>query len=341
MFRIWRIAVAVVILLSCQASLALAAEDRETLTLTVDLVDGTHVSGTTPTVTIPVQTPYGKLMIPLKATRTVHVAAGGKSATFALRNGDRITAAPLLESLVVQTPYGEMKIPPSRLKTVTVWGATPTVTSGLTLYYPFDGDAEDQAPRERHGTIRSGRFVPDRSDRANCALALNGTSTSVTARNSTGLGTGRAMTVAMWFKAGERPKRKTNDILAAKYRWFNGQGSWLVRLIGDQVFFHVSTTHTKCASTGAATSETRVKPGRWTHVAAVFDNGKMRLYINGELDGEGRATGPTIAPAPTTPVQLGWAAAGSGKHYFKGAVDDFVLYNRALTAKEVARLYGG
>ena len=41
--------------------------------------------------------------------------------------------------------------------------------------------------------------------------------------------------------------------------------------------------------TVVATGRTRLQPGVWTHVAAVYDLRRLRLYLNGKLDAEAAA----------------------------------------------------
>ncbi len=80
--------------------------------------------------------------------------------------------------------------------------------------------------------------------------------------------------------------------------------------------------------------------GRWYHLAVTLGDGKARLYINGELKGENESV--TIRPSDFRPV-LNYIGRSqySADPLLKGYVDDFRVYNYALTAEEVAELTTG
>jgi hypothetical protein len=75
--------------------------------------------------------------------------------------------------------------------------------------------------------------------------------------------------------------------------------------------------------------------GVWTHVAGVFDGGRILLYINGELVSSKEASG--ALQDSIRPILIGnhpsWNA-------FEGAIDEGVLYNRALSGFEIHELFG-
>jgi hypothetical protein len=78
--------------------------------------------------------------------------------------------------------------------------------------------------------------------------------------------------------------------------------------------------------------------GTWTHVAVTLGAGAGVLYVNkAEV---ARTTGMTLTPAAlgsTTQNWIGRSQYGSDP-YLDGAVDDFRVYSRALSAAEIAAL---
>lgn len=87
---------------------------------------------------------------------------------------------------------------------------------------------------------------------------------------------------------------------------------------------------------------------QWQHYAAVVEpNAPLRIYINGALAASSGAVLPasgllgstnlTVNDLPITALRLGDAVTGSQS--FKGLLDDFRLYNRALPASEVLQVY--
>ncbi len=78
--------------------------------------------------------------------------------------------------------------------------------------------------------------------------------------------------------------------------------------------------------------------GQWQHLAVVFDTetNRAQLYINGVAAG---ASTPIATPAVVGGLNIGADFAGSSP--FTGNVDEFRVWNRALTAAEVAKLDDG
>jgi hypothetical protein len=83
---------------------------------------------------------------------------------------------------------------------------------------------------------------------------------------------------------------------------------------------------------------------RWVHVAAVFPNGdvktRAKLYVDGVAQTlTDRLGSETTASKSATPrvIFSNWGAAGS--YHFTGKLDDMRIYDRELTAQEVATVY--
>lgn len=77
--------------------------------------------------------------------------------------------------------------------------------------------------------------------------------------------------------------------------------------------------------------------GVWTHLTASFDasNNKVRLYVNGVFQSEVDAGTPWSA---TGALQIGRAQwSGNYVDYFSGVVDEVTVWQRTLTAEEIAK----
>ena len=86
---------------------------------------------------------------------------------------------------------------------------------------------------------------------------------------------------------------------------------------------------------------TTMLPGGWHHLAVVIDASSMQVQVY--LDGDLAASGPTA----TLPRDLGnttqnWLGRSqyAADAYFSGSLDEFRIYNRALSAGEVRYLVG-
>jgi hypothetical protein len=85
-----------------------------------------------------------------------------------------------------------------------------------------------------------------------------------------------------------------------------------------------------------------VKPevGRWYHLVGVRDTvkGELRLYVDGQLAGTAGACLPQAAPTGNTVIGRG-KYGGNQVDFLDGTVDQVHLYDRALSAGEIAQLY--
>ncbi len=84
----------------------------------------------------------------------------------------------------------------------------------------------------------------------------------------------------------------------------------------------------------------------WHHVAGVFDNGAVRLYLDGQLVGSG-TTSSTSTGSPSSDPAVGRTETGDASgysgtgRYFDGMIDEVAVYSRALSASEIAAHYAG
>lgn len=149
---------------------------------------------------------------------------------------------------------------------------------------------------------------------------------------------GSALTLAAWVKvadfssgADQRFITKSTDTSEQAHYWMlshvNRDGRNLLR-------FRLKTgsaTTTLIASSGDLPAET------WFHAAATYDGATMRLYLDGVEVGNAAKTG-TIATNAVVPVDIGRSPDGS--NHLHGVIDDVRIYNRALTAADIAAAIG-
>jgi hypothetical protein len=80
--------------------------------------------------------------------------------------------------------------------------------------------------------------------------------------------------------------------------------------------------------------------GSWYYVAAVYDNRDMKIYLNGQLAGTGTFTSNANAGAPDKGVAIGARSYDSTiEATFSGTIDEMRIYNNALSAGDIQRLY--
>lgn len=183
------------------------------------------------------------------------------------------------------------------------------------------------------------------------SLAFDGSGGAVDFGNAGAVSGASAYSLSVWFKVDALTPWGT---LLAK-RSSDTDRAVVLQLYGDD-----TTAQPKLgigASDGYAyTTADVVQPGVWQHAVMVFDlsapeASRLTLYVGGVAQAVTLLNGPPTVATPTTPTRLVIGAEYNGSTPvtavstlvapFKGKVDDFSVYGRAITAEEAAALAGG
>jgi hypothetical protein len=77
-----------------------------------------------------------------------------------------------------------------------------------------------------------------------------------------------------------------------------------------------------------------ITDNNWHNIIAVYDNTTIRFYLDGALQGSGFSADETVF------MNSSWTFGRYGpSDYFKGIISDVRIYDTALTAEEVGRIY--
>ena len=80
-----------------------------------------------------------------------------------------------------------------------------------------------------------------------------------------------------------------------------------------------------------------VQNGAWTYLVGTYDGTNQHFYVNG-VEASSALVGFT--PNPKNPLRFGGGATeGNGDYFFDGNVDEVAVYNKALTAQQIANHY--
>ncbi|MEN6575328.1 MAG: LamG-like jellyroll fold domain-containing protein [Phycisphaerales bacterium] len=201
-------------------------------------------------------------------------------------------------------------------------------TAGLVAHYTFDGNLNDSAG-SHHGTALGNAKVASDPTRGQ-VLSLDGSGDAVDIPYSADLNP-EAFTASFWAYpdpagTGHRsPLTSRNGTPLSGYLFYIEPGNAWQFWTGNGAAWDPTT--------GPA-----AKLGEWTHVAATFGNEQRKLYINGRLAGQGTAP---LSLNTQRPLRIGGGATeGTGDFFFPGMIDEVLLFNRVLSAAEVAGLAG-
>jgi hypothetical protein len=216
--------------------------------------------------------------------------------------------------------------------TVTVNAVSST---GPVLYWKLDDTsgtvASDSSGNGFTGTVANGGTWT--AGKINGALSLNGANQNVLSTNNlSSQFSGGSVTIALWFKA--NAAGVVVDELGQQTLNSGWHDSQIEVLSDGSVYARVWNL--------SAVLLGKVTFGQWTHVALRYDKSAQKLdgFLNG-VQSAGSVSGSKQWPGSL------YYALGAGDStnvgtgaFFNGALDDFRVYNRALTAAEVAALVG-
>ncbi|MDA7865897.1 hypothetical protein N9C66_05885 [Akkermansiaceae bacterium] len=156
-----------------------------------------------------------------------------------------------------------------------------------------------------------------------------------------GIAGNAARTVAFWIKT----TTAGNHGIVAWGNSTNNGTKWHVRLNDNANNGPVGAIRTETQGDFTIGS-TSINDGNWHHVASVYPEGGGELgtvihYVDGVAEapgGNGGSTQPVNTSVTADPVTVGRRNQGGLPGYFPGQLDDVRIYDRALSAPEVAQL---
>ena len=211
--------------------------------------------------------------------------------------------------------------------TVTVDNSVPPPPSGLVAAYGFNAGSgttlADATGKGHTGTI-SGTDWADEGKNGG-GLSFHGIDDWVKVADANDLDLTNGMTLSAWV----RPSGAGADWQTIALK--ESPGFMVYALYSDtdtnRPSGHVVVGGTDLDVRGTA----QVAANVWTHLAATFDGANLRFYVNGGLVAT-RAVAGSMS-ASTGALRIGGNATWG--EWFGGLVDDFRVYNRALSQGEI------
>lgn len=205
--------------------------------------------------------------------------------------------------------------------TVSNSGSTGLV-SALSFNEGSGTTVADSSGNGNNGTIAGATWS---AGRFGSALSFNGASSMVTVPDSASLDLTNGMTLEAWV----------NPVAISSWRTvilkeIPGDLSYALYANGDNSRPGVWIT------IGGTTYDTRgtaqIPVNTWTHLAATYDGTTMRMYVNGTQVSSRNVSGSMSVSG--NPLRIGGNTVWS--EWFQGLIDEVRIYNRALSAAEIA-----
>lgn len=220
------------------------------------------------------------------------------------------------------------------------------LTDGLVAAWMFHegagGLVHDIAGRNNHGTLQNMDPTTDWvGSPYGWALDFGGAA-------SEGIKTAvMPITLPITFVARIKPTiGATGPIVSTAYRNNDPEGAVLfVETTGELVVRYFTGVGTSTSHQRTRISTATLSSGVWVHVAGVMRGATdMSLYRDGvELAGSYAGSGPSFGTGDSTEAAIGYydfnSTGSTPSHRFTGQMASVLIYNKALTADEIAFLY--
>jgi len=194
----------------------------------------------------------------------------------------------------------------------------------LVGYWPFDEGSGKEA-RDVSGNGHDGELISDPQwvqGKFGTALDFGGTGSYVSVPDDDALDLTDAVTFMAWFNL--------NEAIAGNRRMMSKNDSIFVIFdFGNPLCLDFLT---KPNNDFAESTTTDWGVGEWYHFAGTYDGDALRIYINGELEGE--KSGVPKITASALDLWIGFDDWGSALG-FHGIIDDVRIYSKALAVDEI------
>jgi hypothetical protein len=220
-----------------------------------------------------------------------------------------------------------------------------TLAQGLVAYYPCEqasGTAlPDQSGNNRNATLASSgtaagyRFADGKTGKA---LYLTSASAAHVVLPSGLLASACEATIATWVYL------NSQSTWQRVWTFSNGGNVYMFLTANNDTTGAVRTGITlkgNGADQQSVDGPTQLPTGVWTHVAVVVGPAGLALYVDGVLVASSSAV--TLRPADMARTLFDYIGRSNyaWDPYLDGGIDEFRIYNRALSPAEIQALYSG
>ena len=209
--------------------------------------------------------------------------------------------------------------------------ALPTradITAGLIHHWTFDeggGTTAADSVGGFTGTLVNGPVWT--AGHSGNALFFDGSNDYVNA-GAAALGVTNEITVSAWVKA-------TGTLGGWSYQGIVTRGAYVYPFALQREGTAGLRTVVRTNNTSYLSAANSLTANAWHHVALTYRPGERKLYVDGTLVASNAPSGTALTGADAGEIlTIGSLPGGTGT--FNGSIDDVRIYNRALSAAEVA-----
>lgn len=212
-------------------------------------------------------------------------------------------------------------------------------TSGLTGWWPFNGNANDESINGNNGVVTGATLTNDRLGNGNKAYSFNGSS-NIKVSIPLGLApvSSAYFSISLWLKSTNNNRARIIQYFTGTNPNVNVSNYDIIRSEQGCVLGTIGILNYPYSAVAEVCTPDTIIKNKWINLTVVFDQlfNKYTLYkdgvawINGNIGSTYPSTGSLVIGAQI-----------NGLLGFLGDIDDVGIWNRALTQQEITTLYQG
>jgi hypothetical protein len=220
------------------------------------------------------------------------------------------------------------------------------LTNGLVAYYPFNGNANDESGNGNNGTVNGATLASDRNGNGNSAYSFNGINNLIRIPHQTSLNLVGDFSASIWYKVVSFPSNDNGHTLIAK-RDDNGvccssnvPWDFSITYQVSQAPAHYKLPFCAFAKNGSyvfSEADNTVSLNDWQNINYTYSNDTLKIYLNNVLISS-KFFSSLNRGFNNSDILIGSVNREIGAEWMNGSLDDIRIYNRALSASEVAYL---
>ena len=209
--------------------------------------------------------------------------------------------------------------------------AQTSLDSGLVLYYPFNGEAQDESGNGNHGMVNGVKWVEDRFGNAQSAAFFDGVDDYIRILFSSDFDFSetKQLTVGFWADTlGIGLGRDTRNFGFAFYI-NSDQGEPYLNVQISASFFWVMIR------------DKRTEIENWRHYLMTADEKFVSLWVNGIMADRRSLYNVKWEMIRLQDFHIGMTVDAKFEHinFQRGTIDEIRIYNRVLRTEEIKHVY--
>ena len=217
------------------------------------------------------------------------------------------------------------------------------LAAGLVAFYPFNGNANDESGNENHGIVYGAALTDDRFGTANSAYSFSNSYIRIPNSSAINFNTSDDFTCSVWVKIPPTQNDLGAEDNAILEKWsFNPAYPFVIRYMNESRTNRTSqvVANRYDGQHGPTIgSVVTLNDNEFHQIAFVKRQSNLFLYVDGHLASQTNDT-TTASTQNTSDLYIGRRGVFTSMYdiFYRGVIDDIRIYNRALSATEIALL---